>query len=428
MEIGIYRTVSYLFLTEIGPENEFPMRSQRITFENDQGVKLAARLELPVDQHPHNCAIFAHCFTCNKNLNAVRNISRALTLAGIAVLRFDFTGLGDSEGEFEETNFSSNVEDLVAAAKFLEDHYEAPSLLIGHSLGGAAVIFAAAMIESVRAVATIGAPSDPTHVAHLVQSGKDQIEREGKAQVFIGGRPFTIKKQFLDDLQHKNMPGILSDLKKALLVMHSPQDQIVGIKNAGKIYDSAWHPKSFVSLDGADHLLSRQEDSQYAGEVIATWAKRYLEIPKAVALDTPHQGVVRLEGKEGYTTEIRVGNHGLIADEPLEVGGNDFGPNPYDLVVAGLGACTVMTLQMYARRKGWDLQEVTCHLNHGKIYAEDCAACESPKTGKIDRFERIIYLSGNLDEKQRDRLLDIANKCPVHKTLHSQVEVITRLG
>lgn len=403
------------------------MRTQRITFENAQGQKLAAKLELPANQHPHNCAVFAHCFTCNKNLTAVRNISRSLTLAGIAVLRFDFTGLGESEGAFEETNFSSNVEDLVAAAKYLEDNYEAPSLLIGHSLGGAAVIFAAAQIASVRAVATIGAPSDPLHVAHLVQSGRDEIEREGKARVSIGGREFTIKKHFLDDLQHKNLPGLLSDLKKALLVMHSPQDTIVGIENASNIYQSAWHPKSFVSLDGADHLLSKTADSQYAGEVIATWAKRYLTMPAPDPLKTPHQAIARLGGNEGFTTEIQVGNHGLIGDEPASVGGNDFGPTPYDLVMAGLGACTVMTLQMYARRKGWDLQEATVHLNHGKTWAEDCEDCETPRKGKIDRFERILELEGNLDEKQRERLLQIANKCPVHKTLHAEVIIDTTL-
>lgn len=401
------------------------MPSQRISFKNIYGHTLAARLELPADRHPHNYAVFAHVFTGNKNLSAVRHISRALTTNGIAVLRFDFTGLGESEGDFADTNFTSNVEDLVSAAEYLKEHYKAPSIIIGHSLGGAAAIFAAGEIDSVKAVATIGAPSEPEHVSHLLSSSLEQIEADGIATVTIGGRAFTIKKQFLDDLQNKNMFARLRSLRKALLVLHSPQDRVVEIENAANIYIAAYHPKSFVTLDGADHMLTNKQDANYAGNMIASWVKRYIDVPKKERLQTEKDVVVQL-GDIGYTTEIMAGRHGMVADESEDVGGDDFGPSPYQLLSASLGACTAMTLQMYARRKKWDLQKVNVHLNHGKRYKDDCNNCEQTET-KIDHFERCIELAGDLSEEQIKRLLEIADRCPVHRTLNREVSITTTL-
>ena len=402
------------------------MRSQRITFPNAAGQQLSARLEQPVNQHAHTYALFAHCFTCNKNLTAVRNISRALTQAGVAVLRFDFTGLGDSEGDFVDTNFTSNVEDLVAAAQWLAEHHEGPRILIGHSLGGAAVLCAAGVIPTAAAVATIGAPFDPTHVAHLFGDSLERIEKEGRATVTIGGRSFDIDQQFIDDLEANRVDAHIKDMRKPLLVMHSPQDRTVEIENARLIYDAAHHPKSFVTLDGADHLLTNKADSLYAGELIATWSKRYINLPEKEKLKADKQVAVRL-GKEGFTTDIAARQHTLTADEPEKVGGNDFGPTPYELVAAGLGACTAMTMQMYARRKGWVIDEVRVQLHHFKDYADDMAATLDEKPKKMDHFERVITLEGELDEGQRTRLLEIADRCPVHRTLHEEVVVRTTL-
>ncbi|MBW1295904.1 bifunctional alpha/beta hydrolase/OsmC family protein [Aquimarina litoralis] len=402
------------------------MSLSKISFINNEGQVLSGRLELPADQHPHNFALFAHCFTCNKNLGAVRNISRALTSQGFGVLRFDFTGLGESEGDFADTNFSGNVDDLIAAADFLAENYQAPSLLVGHSLGGAASIFAASKIEAIKAVATIGAPSDPTHVQHLLRSGLAEIEANGKAVINLSGRDFTIKKQFLDDLETKSLASVAKNLNKALLVLHSPQDTTVGIKNAEEIYHAAKHPKSFVTLDGADHLLMRKEDSIYAGNVIAGWSSRYIDIPEEPKLKSKHQVVASLGNDEGYTTQMKVGNHYMVADEPETVGGNDFGPSPYEFVSAGLSACTAMTIKMYVSRKGWDLKNVEVHTSYDKRHIEDCENCEDP-TAKIDTFDREIKLEGDLDEKQIARILQIADKCPVHKTLHTETQVITKL-
>lgn len=401
------------------------MASQKISFTNSKGEKLAARLELPIDQKPHSYALFAHCFTCNKNLTAVRNIARALNQNGVAVVRFDFTGLGESEGDFEDTNFSSNIDDLVAAAQHMQNEYQAPKIIIGHSLGGAASVFAASKIESIEAVVTIGAPSDPSHVSHLLNSKIGEIQESGIASVSIGGRDFTVKKQFLEDIESKNMARILKELRKPLLVMHSPQDTTVGINNAAEIYQAAHHPKSFVSLDGADHLLTNKEDSVYVGNLIASWVQRYIPLPEKERLLSDHQVAVRT-GEEGYTTEIKAGKHHLIADEPESVGGNNYGPTPYGMLLSSLGACTSMTLRMYADRKGWDLKEVKVHLNHNRIHSDDCEVCES-QSAKIDQIDRIIELEGNLDDKQRKRLLQIADKCPVHKTLHNQIHVSTSL-
>ncbi|UCD60904.1 MAG: OsmC family protein [Flavobacteriaceae bacterium] len=402
------------------------MSLQKVLFYNKEGQQLAGRLELPANQLPHNFVLFAHCFTCNKNLMAIKNISKSLTSNGFGVLRFDFTGLGESEGLFADTNFSGNVEDLVAAANYLRDTYKAPSLLIGHSLGGAAAIIAASEIDSIKAIATIAAPSNPVHVKNLLRSNIEEINVNGKAVVNIGGRDFTIKKQFLEDLETKTLPKIAKELRKPILIMHSPQDQIVAIKNAEEIYVAAHHPKSFISLDGADHLLSNKKDSSYAGSVISGWAKRYLEIPLAKRISSEHQVVASLDSGDGFSTSMKVGNHYMMADEPEDFGGNDFGPSPYELVSAGLSACTAMTIQMYVKRKGWDLQNVEVHTSYSKSHAEDCEDCESPGT-KIDTFHRELRLSGSINEKQTKRILEIADKCPVHKTLHSETQVITRL-
>ena len=402
------------------------MKPQKVLFKNSEGQQLAGRLELPADQHPHNFALFAHCFTCNKNLSAVRNISKALTQKGFGVLRFDFTGLGESAGDFADTNFSGNVGDLIAAAEYLKENHKAPALLVGHSLGGAAVIFAGAELESVEAIATIGAPSNPKHVAHLLQSSMEEIQSAGMATVMLSGRPFTIKKQFLDDLETHTLPQVAKKLRKALLIMHSPQDSTVEVKNAEEIYLAARHPKSFVSLDGADHLLMNSQDSHYAGRVIAEWASRYVNIPETTDLRSKHQVVASLDGDAGFTTDMKIGSHYFTADEPVDFGGNDFGPSPYEFVSAGLSACTVMTMQMYARRKGWDLENVEVHTSYSKTHAEDCANCESD-SAKIDTFHREIRISGELDKKQRRRLMEIADRCPVHRTLHSETQVITKL-
>lgn len=403
------------------------MKSVKVNFNNQQGEKLAARLELPVDQKPFAYALFAHCFTCNKNLTAIRNISRGLTLQGIGVLRFDFTGLGESEGDFADTNFSSNVQDLLTAAEFMAENHGPIEVMIGHSLGGAATLMAAPQVATAKAVVTIGAPAEPEHVAHLFDEKVDEIHEKGYATVNIGGRPFTVKEQFLQDLETTSLYDTVKKMKKALLVMHAPFDNIVGIKNAGKIYDAAIHPKSFVSLDTADHLLMKKEDSLYAGKVIATWLTRYLDFPEAPDLETNKQVAVRT-GPTGFLTEIKAGNHSFIADEPVKVGGTDLGPTPYDLLVAALGTCTSMTLRMYADRKKYPLENVIVHLQHSKVHAHDGADSEdAPATAKIDQIVRQIELEGDLTDEQRQKLLSIADRCPVHRTLHNEIRVVTSL-
>ena len=402
--------------------------SRQLLFENADGQQLAAQLEAPDGGRTIAHALFAHCFTCGRNLKAARHISRALAARGIAVLRFNFTGLGDSEGSFADTNFSSNVDDLEAAARFMEDELGPPRILVGHSLGGSAVLRVAARLPSVRAVVTIGAPADPAHVKRLLGPAAETIEADGVADVTLGGRSFSIKKQFLDDLEQTRMEESIRSLRRALLVLHSPVDEIVGIDDASRIYQAALHPKSFVSLDRADHLLSDPSDSAYVGSVIAAWAGKYLEnggVPeRAVDAATEDEWVVVETGK-GYTTEVRAGAHRLLADEPVDLGGGDRGPTPYDLLLASLGACTSITLRMYADRKGWPLESVRIRLVHEKIHAEECAECETSR-GWLDRIEREIDLRGDLDPGQRRRLMEIADRCPVHRTLNSEVSVRTR--
>ena len=403
------------------------MNIQKVTFLNRENQKLKGRIELPINQKPHNFAIFAHCFTCNKNLSAVKNISRELTANGFGVLRFDFTGLGESDGDFENTNFSGNVDDLIYAANFLTKNFISPTVIIGHSLGGSAAIFAASKINSIKAVATIGAPSNPKHVQNLLRSNIDEIKATGKALVDLGGRAFTIKKQFLDDLEKQSLPQIAKHLNKALLIIHSPQDTTVEIKNAEEIYVAAKHPKSFVSIDGADHLLQKKEDSKYVGNLIANWTKRYINIPNANTLKTVHQVIASLNTEDGFSTQMKVGSHYMMADEPISFGGNNFGPSPYEYVSAGLSACTAMTIQMYAKRKNWNIENVEVHTSYEKTHVEDCNDFDSTNS-KIDVFNREIKFSGNLDDKQLKRLLQIADKCPVHKTLHASVKVVSKVS
>jgi len=402
------------------------LKATRITFPNGRGQELSARLEMPVNRKPHAFAIFAHCFTCSSALGVVRNISRELNLKGYGVLRFDFTGLGNSDGDFVDTNFTTNISDLVAAAEWLEAHYKQPALLVGHSLGGAAVLCAASMLNSVKAVATIGAPYAPDHVSALFAEDIAEITARGSATVSIGGRPFQIAKQFLDDLKNHRIEDHIKDLGVALMIMHSPQDRTVNIDEAAKLYAAAWHPKSFVSLDGADHLLTAPNDARYAGQVIAAWSSRYIIAPAAAPLKSDKKIAVRLAEEEGFTTEVMVRHHALTADEPASVGGNDYGPGPYELVSAGLGACTAMTMHMYARRKKWQLRSVEVHIDHKKDYATDMAESEDKPT-KIDRFDRTLVIEGDLNEAQLARLVQIADQCPVHRTLHEAVEVVTEL-
>ncbi|MEM1265558.1 MAG: bifunctional alpha/beta hydrolase/OsmC family protein [Pseudomonadota bacterium] len=401
---------------------------EKITFEGHSGARLAARLDMPAGL-PQATALFAHCFTCSKDIPAARRIAQRLAAMGIAVLRFDFTGLGHSAGEFENTDFSSNVEDLVRAARHLESLGQPPEILIGHSLGGAAVLKAAAEIPSARAVVTLGAPSDPGHVAHNFAEHVAEIEAEGSAEVSLGGRPFTIRRAFLDDIREAELTGAVATLKRALLILHAPTDATVGIENASAIFTAAKHPKSFVTLDDADHLITRAEDAEYAAEVIAAWVRRYIRMtPPAAPVGAP-EGIVRVAeaDPDGFLNHVSAGpRHFTRADEPKAFGGTDAGMTPYQFVSAGLGACTSMTIRMYARRKKWPLTGVSVDIVHDKIHASDCETCMTGE-GKIDQFRRVITLEGPLGDAQRGRLLEIADKCPVHRTLESEVEIVTEL-
>jgi uncharacterized OsmC-like protein/fermentation-respiration switch protein FrsA (DUF1100 family) len=401
------------------------MPAERFDFPNAQGQNLAALLDRPAGE-PRAYALFAHCFTCGKDVHAARRIAEGLTALGIAVLRFDFTGLGSSEGEFANTTFSSNVADLVAAAGALRRAARAPAILVGHSLGGAAVLAAAADVPEARAVVTIAAPCDPGHVTGLFKDRLDEIGARGEVEVALAGRPFRISRAFVDDIAEQQLAERIAGLRRALLIFHSPTDEVVDIENASRIFTAAKHPKSFVSLAGADHLLSRRSDAGYVANVIRAWAERYLEMPQAVARspDKPNVVIVRETGQGRFQQEVTVGPHRFLADEPVDAGGLDSGPGPYDLVLAGLGACTAMTLRLYAERKALPLEGVTVELGHAKIHAADCDSCET-KQGMIDRIERVIALGGRLDADQRRRLMDIADKCPVHRTLTSEIDIRT---
>jgi putative redox protein len=400
------------------------MTRQEIRFPSGEHG-LSGRLELP-DETPCAFALFAHCFTCGKDIAAASRVSRALTREGIAVLRFDFTGLGNSDGDFGNAGFSSNVDDLVAAADFLRARYEAPALLVGHSLGGAAVLAAAPKIPEAKAVATLGAPSEPAHVEHLLTGALGTIEREGSAEVRLGQRTFRIAQPFLEDLRRQELD--LRDLGRALLVLHAPRDEVVSIDEAAQIYRRAKHPKSFVSLDGADHLLTKRADAEYAARVIGAWASRYLpgRADDAPEPHLPHgQARVRSE-RSGFLNQVQAGSHALLADEPPAVGGEDRGPSPYEYLLAGLGACTSMTLRMYADRKGLPLERVSVDVAHARVPGEAPPGTTS-RGGKYEQITRSLRLEGPLDAAQRAKLLEIANKCPVHRTLESRPEIVTRL-
>ena len=404
------------------------MKKIRLEFENSNGELLAGLLELPerVDEIS-SFALFAHCFTCGKDIAAASRISRALAAKGIAVLRFDFTGLGNSDGDFANTNFSSNIEDLVQAAKALEAQYRAPQILIGHSLGGAAVLGAAAKLDSIKAVVTIGAPATAQHVSHLFKEKAAQIQSQGEAVVALGTREFPIKKQFLDDIDQYSSTEKIRDLRAALLVFHSPLDAIVSIDEAGRIFQAARHPKSFISLDKADHLLSKVVDAEYVATTIASWASRYLDLEQENTVtenpDLADGEVLISELNHKFLRGMYSNSHFLRADEPAKYGGSDLGPTPYDLLLMSLGACTSMTLRMYANRKNLPLEDVNIRLIHERVHAEDCIDCD----GRIERITRPISLVGDLSEEQRRRLLEIADKCPVHHTLESAPQIVSEL-
>jgi uncharacterized OsmC-like protein/esterase/lipase len=401
---------------------------ERFQFEGEGGHQLAAALDLP-DGEASAYALFAHCFTCGKDVLAARRISTALAAKGIAVLRFDFTGIGSSEGEFANATFSSNVADLVRAADHLRATRQAPALLIGHSLGGAAILAAAGQIAEAKAVVTIAAPSDPEQVTGLFKEHIDDIRKQGKVEVSLAGRPFTITREFLDDVHEHGLMARVTTLRKALLVMQSPTDDTVGIDNATRIFLSAKHPKSFVSLADADHLLSDRRDAAYVADVIAAWAERYVDFAASTHTsapeETPRQVVVRETRNSKFQQTVSIGPHHLIADEPVAAGGEDTGPGPYDYLLAGLGACTSMTMRLYADRKSLPLDRVMVTLKHSKIYARDCEECET-REGMLDQIDRVIHMDGTLDPDQRKRLMEIADKCPVHRTLESEIRILTR--
>lgn len=401
------------------------MPTERITFPGHSGHTLAARLDLPDGPHLAT-ALFAHCFTCSKDIPPARRIAGRLASMGIAVLRFDFTGLGHSQGEFKNTTFTTNAQDLKAAAAALAQRGMAPSLLIGHSLGGAAVLRVADEIEGVKAVVTLGAPFDPDHVTHNFGDAIAEIEEKGSAAVHLGGRPIMIGRDFLHDVAAEKLISHIQNMKSALLVMHAPLDDIVGVENATQIFVAAKHPKSFVTLDNADHLITRGEDAEYAAEVIAAWVSRYLDLrPPAPPIGAP-EGVTRVSEADpaGFLQDVGAGpKHHVLADEPMAYGGTDRGLTPYQFLAAGLGACTSMTVRMYARRKGWPLRHVSVDVTHDKVHAQDAEVGLT----KIDTFTRVLKLEGDLDDTQRARLLEIADKCPVHKTLEQGARVKTKL-
>jgi len=401
--------------------------TERFQFTSSEGNLLAAALDLP-DGEPKAYALFAHCFTCGKDVLAAKRIAVALAENGIAVLRFDFTGLGSSEGDFANSTFSSNVADLVRAADHLRETRQAPAILIGHSLGGAAILAAAGQIGEAKAVVTIAAPSDPSHVTGLFKDHIDNIRKDGQADVSLAGRPFTIKSQFLDDIAEHGLMGHIANLRKALLVMHAPTDDTVSIDNATRIFVAAKHPKSFVSLADADHLLSQRRDSAYVADVIAAWVSRYIEIAMpatASASAAPRQVVVRETRNSKFQNTVSIGSHRMLADEPIAAGGEDTGPGPYDFLLTALGACKSMTMRLYADRKSFPLERATVTLTHSKIHAQDCAECET-KEGMLDQIDVLINLEGPLDTDQYKRIVEIADKCPVHRTLTSEIRILTR--
>ncbi|MDO8978845.1 MAG: bifunctional alpha/beta hydrolase/OsmC family protein [Afipia sp.] len=404
------------------------MPTEKFQFPGSDGQLLAASLDLP-DGAPSAFALLAHCFTCGKDVLAAKRIAEGLAKHGIATLRFDFTGIGASEGEFANTTFSSNIADLVLAADHLRKTKRAPSILIGHSLGGAAILAAASLIPEAKCVATVAAPSDPSHVTHLFKDQIPAIREQGEVEVSLAGRPFRIKREFLDDIAEHRLTDTVAKLHKPLLIFHSPTDDYVGIDNATRLFVAAKHPKSFISLTGADHLLTQKRDAVYVADMIAAWAMRFLDATPAadVAAANPPAGVVVVNetGASKLQNMIAAGKHRIVADEPLEVGGKDSGPGPYDFLLGALGACTSMTMRLYAERKSIPLVRTTVSLKHSRVHAKDCEDCET-KEGMISRIERTIAMEGDLDAEQRAKLMEIADKCPVHRTLTSEIAIVTR--
>ena len=401
---------------------------ENISFINRQENKIAGVLHTDATKPVIAYALFAHCFTCSKNINSAVNIAEELAQNGIATLRFDFTGLGSSDGDFSDTNFSSNVQDIIDAADFLKSEYQAPELLVGHSLGGTAMLCAAPNIDSAKAVATLVSPSTAEHVLHNLHAKMHQIEEQGEAEVMLAGRPFTFKKDFVEDAKAYQID--IKNLNKALMVMHSPTDNVVRVDEAASIYQQARHPKSFVSLDNADHLLSNAADSAYASKVLAAWAMRYVnaEDPYPKKIQTQDNTVtVSADSNDGFLCAINANEHHLLADEPLKLGGTNFGPTPYDYLAAALGSCTAMTLNMYARHKKLPVENVTVAVQHGKEHIEDCVDCENdPK--KVDVFNCSISITGDLTDEQRTRMTKIAARCPVHQTLHNEIKINATLA
>lgn len=389
--------------------------SRRITLTGSTGDELVGMMDLPAGQ-VRAYAMFAHCFTCSKDTIAAARISRTLADSGVAVLRLDFTGLGESGGDFADTSFSTNIEDLVLAADHLREHYAAPTLLVGHSFGGAAAVAAAEFVPEVRAVATVSAPSDVAEIARHLAPKAEQIAREGEAVVTLAGRPFPIRQQFIDDLTEHSIVDRVAGLGRALLLLHSPDDEQVGYDEARALYEAAAQPKSLLSLEGADHLLTAPGAAERAGALIGAWAQAYL--PEPTPSDLPEGAVlVRPNGRGKFGQDVVTATHRFLADEPLSVpGAVDSGPSPYDLLLAALGACTSMTMRMYADRKKWALDDVEVLLTQERMHARDCAEC-AQEDGQITRIERTIAISGDLDRDQRARLLEIADRCPVHRTL-----------
>ncbi|MGF1551896.1 MAG: alpha/beta fold hydrolase [Paracoccaceae bacterium] len=405
------------------------MRRERFDFEGHGGHRLAARLDLP-DDAPRAAALFAHCFTCGKDIAAARRIAEGLAAHGIATLRFDFTGLGHSEGEFANAGFDADRRDLIAASRAMAERGLAPSILIGHSLGGAAVLAAVPEIEGVRAVVTIGAPAEPAHVLGRIGGDLDRSRADGSGEVSIGGRRFTLGRDFLDDTEGARIDAAVAGLRAALLVVHAPRDETVGIDNASRIFAAAKHPKSFLSLDDADHLLSRAEDAAYVAGVVAAWAARYVAsppVPEAPPEEPPlASGATRSReaAPAGFLQRVTAAGHALLADEPASVGGTDRGPGPYDLLAAALASCTAMTIRMYARRKGIALDHVAVDVEHAREHRADCEDCDE-RDRRVDVFRRRVWLAGDLDEAARARLMAIADRCPVHRTLEAEARIET---
>ena len=408
------------------------MRYELVTFTNPSGQRLVGRLDLPADGRPLAYAVFSHCFTCGKNLRSAGRIAQAVTAAGIGMLRFDFAGIGESEGEFADTTFSTNVDDMIAACDHLAERHDAPRLLIGHSMGGAIAMRASQLVESVDAVAVIGTPASPDHLRRHLGGTEVTLSQADEATVMLAGRPFTIRRAFIDDIEAASLEASVIGMRQALLILHSPTDNIVGIENASELFSTARHPKSFVSLTGADHLLSADADATYVGGVIAAWSSRYLELDQAGAKSpdmsqAEPESVVTVRTDAGFRSDVMANGFPLVADEPLDVGGTNQGPTPYDYLLVALGSCTSMTLRMYADRKEWALESVTATLRHTKVHARDCEHVEAD-TGMVDHIDRAIHLEGDLDADQRARLLEIADRCPVHRTLHGEVVVDTVLA